>query len=372
MDLGRFSRVSVVVLTRVILMILLASWLPGCDKADSSNQLNHNHHFIKAIDLSSYPEISQSNSPYFDSEGNAIDLIDFVKANHVNTIRLRLWVNPSTPNSGLDEVAVFSERLHAKGFKIWLSLHYSDHWADPASQQTPGIWQTASFKSLKDSVFNYTRNVMNRINPEYIQIGNEINSGILHPFGNIVNNELQFYELLKEGIRAVRVSSNSTKIILHYAGFKNAEFFFEQLNSLDYDIIGLSFYPFWHGKSMQELEQALKSLAETQQKPILIAETAYPFTLQWSDLTHNVVGLDSQLIVPDFPASEVGQKEFLNRIKSIVKNIPGNRGAGFCYWGAELIAWKGTQSSTGSSWENQALFDFNQKALPAWNAFADF
>jgi arabinogalactan endo-1,4-beta-galactosidase len=106
----------------------------------------------------------------------------------------------------------------------------------------------------------------------------------------------------------------------------------------------------------------MQELSETHNKSILIAETAYPFTLEWNDWTNNIIGQNSQLILPHYPATIDGQRQFIHEIKSIVKRT--KNGIGFCYWGAELIAWKGSQSTNASAWENQSLFDFNNKALP--------
>jgi len=137
--------------------------------------------------------------------------------------------------------------------------------------------------------------------------------------------------------------------------------------NLDYDIIGLSYYPIWHGKSMDELRQKMEYLSQTFKKEIVIAETAYPFTLDWNDWTHNIVGLEEQLILPEFPATPQGQKDFIGNIKTITQEVKGS--IGFCYWGAELIAWKGKNAQDGSSWENQSLFDFNNKELPVLGEF---
>ena len=139
------------------------------------------------------------------------------------------------------------------------------------------------------------------------------------------------------------------------------------MDRLDYDMIGLSFYPVWHGKSLSALRDTMEKLGARCRKAVLIAETAYPFTLGWNDQTHNVVGLEEQLILPDYPATPEGQHRFIRQIIDMAGDVP--EGAGMCYWGAELIAWKGYQSAEGSPWENQAVFDFNNKALPVLRAF---
>lgn len=354
-------------------VIILFSFLftLACNKEDINQPFTEESKFVSAVDVSLYPELKTSNPKFYDSDSISKDFISILKSKGVNTIRLRLWVNPANGQSGFSEVKQFSETLKASGFRIWLSLHYSDTWADPGQQQPPYNWQNIQYAALKDSVYTYTKKVMTQIQPNYIQIGNEINSGFLHPYGHLTNNSSQFIELLQKGILAVRESSHSTKIIIHFAGIQSAQWFFNNLTSLDYDIIGLSYYPIWHGKSLANLKSVMINLSETYNKELVIAETAYPFTLQWNDWTNNIVGLENQLILPDFPATAIGQKDFVKSIIKLVKEIPNKKGIGFCYWGAESIAWNGPQATNGSTWENQAVFDFQNKALPVLEEFKE-
>lgn len=337
----------------------------SCDNDDVNvpSSENENSTFISAVDISSYPEISNSNPTFYDLEGNQNNLLTILEDNGVNTVRLRLWVNPSNEHSGFNEVKQFSETLKTNGFRTWLTLHYSDTWADPSQQVTPAQWEGLEYTQLKDSVYNYTEKVVNEIQPDYIQIGNEINSGFLHPYGHISNNYQQFKELMDTAISAVRVNESDTKIIIHFAGIEGSNWFFNQVSFLDYDIIGLSYYPIWHGKSLNTLKTTMHDLSSSYNKNIIIAETAYPFTLEWNDWTNNIVGSESQLILPEYPATLEGQLNFVKSIKEITQEL--EKGIGFCYWGAELIAWKGNQSTDASPWENQALFDFENNALPA-------
>lgn len=343
----------------------------SCNKDSINEPYTPESKFISAVDISSYPQIRTSEPVFYDSDGASKDFITILKDKGINTIRLKLWVSPVNGHSGLSEVKQFSQEIKNNGFKIWLTLHYSDTWADPGQQQLPYLWQNISYTALKDSVYNYTKRVVTQIQPNYIQIGNEINSGFLHPHGLISNNINNLKELLQKGILAVRENSKSTKIILHYAGIESAEWFFGNLTTLDYDIIGLSYYPIWHGKSLVNLKSVMTNLSKIYYKDVVIAETAYPFTLNWNDLTNNIVGLESQLILPDFPATETGQKDFVKSIRKLTKEIPNNRGIGFCYWGAEAIAWKGKQATDGSTWENQAIFDFQNEALLVLEEFKE-
>lgn len=325
---------------------------------------------IAAMDLSQLPEIELANPTFYDFNGNEKDFLSIVKDNGVNTVRLRLWVDPENEHSGFNEVKTFSDELKSKGFDIWLTVHYSDTWADPGQQNKPARWSDISYSALKDSVYAYTDKIMMEISPDYIQIGNEINPGFLHPEGNIQNQTFQFLELMEQGIKAVRDNSSTTKIIIHYAGLDNADWFFNVVRNLDYDIIGLSYYPIWHGKSLANLENTMTTLSETFNKEIVLAETAYPFTLDWNDWTNNIVGQNDQLILPDYPATKTGQHQFIERIRQISFDEV-EKGRGFCYWGAELIAWKGTEATNASPWENQAVFDFENKALPVLSVFGE-
>lgn len=323
---------------------------------------------VKALDLSGYPEIVDGATWTFrNAAGQAAELPSLVRDSGVNTIRLKLWVAPEDPYAGLAAVTAFSQSLRLLGFDIWLTLHYSDTWADPGQQHSPSAWQDLAFPALLDSVRHHTRQVMQAIRPDIIQLGNEINNGLLHPAGHLADHPEQFVALLETAAQTVRQEADSTRILLHFAGIQGAEWFFQQVRSIDYDLIGLSYYPRWHGTDTDALALTIRRLGETHRRPVLIAETAYPFTLQWNDWTHNVVGLEEQLILPDFPASPAGQRAFLQRIRHIVETTPA--AAGWCYWGAALVAWKGTQATNGSPWENQALFDFDGKALPALGVF---
>ena len=154
--------------------------------------------------------------------------------------------------------------------------------------------------------------------------------------------------------------------MLHYAGITGSDWFFNKVHNIDYDYIGLSYYPVFHGKDLNLLQSTINTLAQVHNKKVLIAETAYPFTLNWNDWTNNIVGLSTQLI-PAYPATNDGQKNFLLAIRVMLESSPN--GIGFSYWGGEWVAFRGTQATNGSTFENQTLWDFNFNALPVMNAF---
>ncbi len=354
-------------LTILFLLVLLSACSKGISRNIGILPTQNKNTFLRGVDLSALPEIELTNPLFYNLNDQAEAILTTLKNNGVNVVRLKLWHTPANIHASFNEVKTFSNSLHNLGFKVWLTVHYSDTWADPGNQKIPAKWKNLSFNTLKDSVYNYTKKIVMQINPDYIQIGNEINNGFMWPAGNIFINKSQFKDLLAQGIKAVRDANKNTKIIIHYAGFKNAIVFYNKLLNLDYDIIGLSYYPIWHGKDLSQLKAALSSLNQTFKKPIVIAETAYPFTLKWNDKTNNIVGDSSQLILPKYPATPQGQSDFLAKIKEIISNT--NQGIGFCYWGAELIAFKGKNATDGSPWENQALYNFANKALPAMRIF---
>lgn len=174
--------------------------------------------------------------------------------------------------------------------------------------------------------------------------------------------------MIKQGVKAVRDNAPNTKIMLHYAGHEYAVTFFSQFTSVDYDIIGLSYYPIWHGKSIDALQNNLNAIGTQFNKDIVIAETSYPFTFGYNDYTNNIIGSANQ-ILPEFAATPAGQLQYLQKLKSVISAAP--KGIGFCYWGGDWVAFLGPTSTNGSSYENQALWDFNNTALPALGVFKD-
>jgi len=324
---------------------------------------------IRAADISFLPEIRESGIAYKNLNGQAGDAITILQQAGCNTIRLRLWHTPSTQHSGLQEVKEFAAEIKSKGLKLWLTVHYSDTWADPGTQTKPAAWNTLSTEDLGDSVFLYTKKIVTQLAPDYIQIGNEINGGFLWPNGSISNSS-NFIALLKKGIQGARDASSSTKIMVHYGGIEGTTWFYDLLktNTVNYDIIALSYYPRWHTKSLLTVKSILAQLASNYNKEIILAETGYPFTLGWNDWTNNLVGLTDHLVV-GYPATPKGQHDFMMQLRKIVSETNG--GLGLAYWAPEWVAYKGAQAENGSPWENMALFDFEFKALEAIKVFKE-
>ncbi|MCW4468565.1 arabinogalactan endo-1,4-beta-galactosidase [Flavobacterium sp. MFBS3-15] len=354
----------------IVLFGSLLSLTISCGSDDNSGNsddgpITEEDSFIRGVDMSSLPEIEAEGYAYKNAAGQTEDALATLKNAGVNTIRIRLWKNPANGHSGMAEVKTLAQRVKAAGMKVWLTVHYSDTWADPGHQETPAEWAGLNLQQLTDQAMLYTANILAEIDPDIFQIGNETNTGFMYPLGNVASNEAGYLQLVNGISATIRQNAPDTKIMIHYAGIADsADWFFNKVADVDYDYIGLSYYPIWHGKSIANLQIKMQQLGAAHNKKVVIAETAYPFTLDWSDWTNNVVGQDDQLI-PAYPASAEGQKSYMMAIRSVGKN----GGIGFCYWGAEWTAFRGPEAPNGSTWENQALWDFDGKALPAMEAF---
>jgi arabinogalactan endo-1,4-beta-galactosidase len=345
----------------VSLLLILFSF--SCSKEEATVQTDD---FIKAADMSFLPLIESEGTIFYNSQMVAEDALLTLKKSGCNTIRIRLWHTPTDNQSSFNEVKILSQRVKNLGMKVWLTVHYSDTWADPGHQIKPQAWNNLTFNQLKIQFENYTSQIVSEIQPDIFQIGNEINNGFIYPEGNLSSNESQFVSLLAAASSVIRSERPTTKIMIHFAGIEGASWFFSKTAAIDYDYIGLSYYPIWHGTDINLLQQTMTTLGQTYNKKVLVAETSYPFTLGWNDWTNNVIGLTNQLH-PNYPATPEGQRDFLQKIKTTVQNTPS--GLGFCYWGTEWIAFRGNQATNGSSWENQALWDFNRKLVPAASVF---
>jgi arabinogalactan endo-1,4-beta-galactosidase len=351
-------------MTGLLLLVLIAVSCGSDDKSAGNPPVEDA--FIRAADMSFLPEIEAGGAVY-KNNGQPEDALVTLKDAGCNTIRIRLWKNPANGHSGMAEVKALAARVKAMGMKVWLTVHYSDTWADPGSQIKPAQWEGLGFDELKAAATAYTEDILTQISPDIIQIGNETNSGFLFPEGNLIGHETQFLGLVTAISATIRDKAPDTKIMLHYAGIGDgAAWFFSKVNAVDYDYIGLSYYPIWHGKEISALQATINALGQTYNKEVVVAETAYPFTLGWNDWTNNVVGSDDQLI-PAYPATADGQKNYLLAVRDAVENTP--KGAGFAYWGGEWIAFRGPEATNGSAYENQALWDFDTNGLPVLQAF---
>ncbi|MEI2280222.1 glycosyl hydrolase 53 family protein [Paenibacillus polysaccharolyticus] len=338
--------------------------------------------YVRGVDISTLTAIEAKGGKYLDSNGTERDLLDILKDRGVNYVRLRLWNDPQQSGGYNDKADVMQMAVRAKqkGMKVLLDFHYSDDWAHPGQQLVPKAWENLDFEGLKRAVYNYTVEVVEDMKqagamPDMVQIGNEINSGLLNG-KNLTVDFAQNAALLKSGIDAVRAveaaggnSGDLAKIMIHLAeGGKtdSIQWYFGELKKaepeLKYDIIGLSYYPFWHG-TFADVQRTMNEVSAAFGKDVIIAETSYPFTYKNGDKHGNIIGSDQALHVggATFPATVQGQHDAIAGIMDLIASVPNNRGAGFFYWEPAWIpAGVGWIDTEGDAWENQGMFDYDE------------
>ncbi len=322
---------------------------------------------IVAMDVSSLAMILRKGVIFKNNEGKDVSIFDYLRKSGINTIRLRTWVG-SDPNYNTDTIYKLAQLARKSKLLIWLDLHYSNTWADPGNQKIPQEWNSQDFELLKNDLSAYTRELMSKFQPDFIQLGNEIDGGMLWPVG-VISDTANFYGLCREAVKQTRAVKPSTRIIFHISSYHNADWFFSQLNNhnIDYDIGGVSYYPKWHGNNLDSLFQTLNRVQNNTKKRMIIAENSYPFTFSWADWTDNVVGWDGDLH-PNYPGTIDGQSNFVGEMMRRTYSLPFS--SGYCYWEGVWVAFDGPESKQGSPWENQACFDFSYKALPVISEFS--
>ncbi len=250
-------------------------------------QPHHVNDKILGADISFLPQM-ESRGIKFSVNGTEKDAIEILKEHGFNYIRLRNFNNPAgpkgySPNQGFCDLAHTKEmakRVKAAGLKLLLDFHYSDYWADPQQQNKPAAWIGEDFTALQKSVYDYTVKVMQELKaqgttPDMVQIGNEINHGMIWPDGAI-NNLDSLSRLIYAGIKGVKAVSPQTAIMLHIAlGGQNAEarFFLDNMMArhVPFDVIGLSYYPKWHG-TPADLRANMADLAQRYHRQVMVAE----------------------------------------------------------------------------------------------------
>ncbi|WP_112140808.1 glycoside hydrolase family 53 protein [Glycomyces dulcitolivorans] len=332
--------------------------------------------FARGADISSLAKSEALGGTYMWPDGWREDAIWILQKSGVNWIRLKVWVNPADGYNNKARVVAVAKRARAAGLNVLVDFHYSDSWADPGQQTKPAAWANYSVAQLKTAVYNHTADVLGAMvaagaAPQMVQVGNELNGGMLWPTGRYdqLDNLAQF---LISGANAVRATVPAAKVMLHLAeGGNNSLFrwFFDAMKArgVTWDAIGASYYPYWHG-SLSGLQSNLNDVASRYAKPVYVVETAYPFTSADSDGFANIIS--SSTPVSGYPANTTGQSNMLKAISNVVKAVPNGRGAGVFWWEATWTAvrgngWDPTNPSSGNGWENQALFDYAWKATPA-------
>jgi arabinogalactan endo-1,4-beta-galactosidase len=331
---------------------------------------------ILGADISSLKKSEDNGGVYKYADGTQADALQILKDNGLNYARLRVWVNPADGYHNKAEILTMAARLKALGLKLLVDFHYADDWADPGKQYKPAAWANDDFEKLKQDVYDYTFDVCSSLAAQgtpadMVQVGNEINAGILWPDGDY-NHLDNLAALLTSGYQAIKDASASTLVMLHVAeGGNNTmnRWFFDSMTArkVPFDVIGVSYYPFWHG-TLAQLQNNLDDLSATYDKDVVVAEFAYAFTVLEGDSLANILqprmATDGYLFTPE------GQRLMMRDVMSIVRGVQNGRGLGLFYWDATWTAvpgngWDTKNPTSGNAWENQALFDYTDKALPA-------
>jgi len=327
------------------------------------------------VDISTLKKNEDRGAVYFDTAGAQRDAITILRSAGANWARLKVWVNPADGYNNKARVLQMAPRIKAAGMRLLIDFHYSDSWADPGKQVKPAAWANLSLTQLRDALYNHTFDITsslaNQGTPaDMVQIGNEINPGMLLPTGS-TSNWGNLATLLTAGANAAKAANPSTRIMLHLAEGGNNSLFrwwFDNATSrgVPFDVIGASYYPYWHGP-LSGLQANLNDMAARYNKDIVVVETAYGFTLAQDDSEPNIFNSSLQQ-AGGFPASAQGQADALRAVINVVRNVPNRRGIGFFYWEPAWTAragagWDPTNPNSGNGWENQALFDYNDRAL---------
>lgn len=338
----------------------------------------------KGVDVSTLAKNEAFGGTYFDAGGNQVDPLVLLRDNGVDYARLKVWVNPADGYNNRARVLQMAQRVKALGMGLIVDFHYSDSWADPGQQNKPAAWQGLSFNQLRDAVYDHTFDVLSGLAAQgtpadVAQIGNEINSGMLWPDGSYENWD-NLAQLLTAGANAAKAVSGATQVMLHLAeGGNNSQhrWWFDNAvaRGVPFDIIGVSHYIYWHG-SLASLQDNLNDLASWYGRPVAVMETAYGFTLAQDDSTPNIFN-SSLRQAGGYPATPAGQAAALRDVFEVVEAVPDGRGFGVFYWEPTWTAvpgsgWDPTDPNSGNGWENQALFDYNSRALPAVAVFSEF
>ncbi len=383
---------------------------PSSDEVSSSSEDTElPEDFIKGMDLSSVISLEQSGVTFYGTDGQPADIFATLSRAGVNYIRVRVWNDPYDEdgngygggNCDAGKATEIGKRAARYGMPLLVDFHYSDFWADPSRQYAPKAWNGMTVGEKQTAVYEFTAGSLKKIADAgadigMVQIGNEINGGLAGE-SDYANVTL----LLQSASKAVRdfasMSGADIQIAVHYAPIADRPGMIWYADTLaeaglDYDIFGLSYYPYWHG-GMREMKELLTELASASGKKTLILETAYPYTLEDGDGSGNSVGRSE--LLPEYPASVQGQADCVRA----VMNCAAQGGAlGVFYWEGAWIpvgsdpesnrpiweqygsGWASSYCAAydpenggkyygGSSWDNQAFFDREGKPLESLDVF---
>ncbi len=342
----------------LIITVLAITFLTTAKSASPASE------FAVGADLS-YLKQAEDRGRVFKDGTNAIPGLQIFKNHGYNWIRLRIFVEPVGGGLANDLAYTLTEAKAAKelGYRFLLDFHYANSWADPGKQPTPTTWTNLTHKERTKKVFEYTRDTLAAFRdagvlPEMVQVGNEVRRGILWPDGMLPEHWDNFADYLRAAIKGVKSGSGTNpppKIMIHTdqgASIVATKFFFDHLNRyrIRYDVIGFSYYPWWHG-TLLDLRDNLAFAANRYHKDILVVETAY----NWRP-AHESADRPGP-----FPETPEGQREFLDQLMRIVLGTPDGRGKGIFWWEPAV----GTQAGRLS----RSFFDENGYSLPVLTVF---
>jgi len=376
-------------LEKIIVSGIFLSLVFSCERSEAP--LKEGPDFFTGMDLS-YQLFLEDKAIFYRDENDDIifNPLKYLYENGVDLVRLRLFHTPSAEDPivyacRLEKVLEYANSANQLGMAVLLDIHYSDTWADPGKQYVPSAWQGKSFQSVKDSVYQYTWNVLEAFRnkgfyPDFVQIGNETNSGFLWDYGKVWgdfnDNWSSYGQLVAEASRAIDAHEEMDDVeirkIIHIAGVVDRHYFFDELTGYfeKFDVIGLTHYSHHNTQDLEELQSELNFLANRFDKEIMIVETNYAWTLADLDRTPNRVN-DHDDLVKGYSATPLGQKLYYEEITRILKNVPGNKALGFVWWAPDYVAWDGPLSTKGSSFDNLGVFDEYFKILPVIQVFRD-
>lgn len=366
--------------------------------------------FYRGMDASAVLALENSGVKYYNFDGEEQDVFMTLAQAGVNYIRLRVWNDPYDENGnsyggGNNDVATaiaLGQRATKYGMKVCIDFHYSDFWADPKKQFVPKAWEGMDIEEKSDALYNFTLESLTQlldagVDVGMVQIGNEINNGMSGE-----TDVANVRKLLTAGSKAVReAAANSGKEILvavHYTNIDDMKKLDTlltglQVKEIDYDIVGLSFYPYWHG-TIEDLKNAIIHIRDTYGKKVYVAENAYCYTAEDGDGSANSVeGTDD--LAEGYSASVQGQA---NEVRDVCAAASEAGAEGVFYWEGTWIpvgpadadnsnlwekygsGWASSYASGydpkdagqyygGCSWDNQAMFDFTGHPLASLNVF---